>query len=814
MAEETEIKFRFTPKGRQISTAILAGKDKIEFTKAAASIDIHINDTDDDVANIIDLDNKKQIVDITDTIAVDNENNVVQIPIKFEKNKIVEDYQMNTIGIYCNYQGKEVLYAFGALKYPLFMNHTDDSSVLKVYTYITVGTVDNVVIKTNDAENITRDEFIEAMTGKASKQDLADAKKDLSGEIDKKVDQATYDNDMAGKANKDDVAKQISDAKGEAEKHADDQAKINDDNFKDLKQRVDDHDTALNDKASKQDVTDAENRANQHADSTAGTAENNAKSYTDEAIGRIPQTNLTNYYNKQEVDNKVDAAGKVKSVNGGTGDVKTGGTNLFIKSTLQHGWLDHNQTDNGGISNSEADYHTDYIYVAGKDSFTLTFYQPSDYLRNHYFNAQIDLCDGNRNWLASISTWAGNWIINDDKIYLPFSAVPNTVYIRVSVNYGNDDEMLNSHTKLEYGTVLTDWAPAPEDMVNNKDFNNFKRDNQNALNGKANTGDVYPRGDVDNLLSQKAPSYVDGHEVAHLMHNFMSLWGGDAEREPIINGNSTHFFDQVELVGRVLTNSGFFATDGNNYTFPIRKNDGSYSNEQLATALKLISEYAFSAQSTANSKPSRSDVNNSIRANNGSNSFNSAVQNTPIGWGRGLQDLLKESNTKAVNADSDLNNNIGRSKVVVNNNWLTHGGALDLIGRGLANAGWFTEDSNGGFFRFTQKNGSYAAGGISAIFEDLSDRIHDLENGASSYIGKSITLKKDAYVYKPVSSDLQQLNLADNPHMKVTAGSTVRISCLGNFWHRDDGTHENFFGVDYLNNNTSVNVYLKVEDVL
>ncbi|RHW48702.1 hypothetical protein [Lactobacillus bombicola] len=157
MADETEIKFRFTPKGQQVSAAILGGKDKIEFTKAAASIDVHINDTDTDVNNIIDLDNKKQIVDISGTVAVNN--NVVQIPIKFEKNKIAEDYQMNTIGIYAKYQGQEFLYAFGALKYPLYMHHTDDSGVFKMYTYITVGTVANVVIKTDNTESVSHDEL-------------------------------------------------------------------------------------------------------------------------------------------------------------------------------------------------------------------------------------------------------------------------------------------------------------------------------------------------------------------------------------------------------------------------------------------------------------------------------------------------------------------------------------------------------------------------------------------------------------------------------------------------------------------------------
>ena len=181
MAEQPEMKFRFTPKGQQISVETLGGKEKIEFTKAAASIDVHYNDTDDDVANIIDLDNKKQIVDITKTVAV--KDNVVQIPIPFKKNEIEEDYLLNTIGIYVSYKGEEVLYAFGALKHPQYMQRTDDSGVFKLYAYLTVGTVENVVIKTSDTESVSHEEFDDAIKDLPSKDDLTAAQKTLRDEI-------------------------------------------------------------------------------------------------------------------------------------------------------------------------------------------------------------------------------------------------------------------------------------------------------------------------------------------------------------------------------------------------------------------------------------------------------------------------------------------------------------------------------------------------------------------------------------------------------------------------------------------------------
>lgn len=181
MAEQPEMKFRFTTKGQQISVETLGGKEKIEFTKAAASIDVHYNDTDDDVANIIDLDNKKQIVDITKTVAV--KDNVVQIPIPFKKNEVEEDYLLNTVGIYVSYKGEEVLYAFGALKHPQYMQKTDDSGVFKLYAYLTVGTVENVVIKTSDTESVSHEEFDDAIKDLSSKDDLTAAQKTLRDEI-------------------------------------------------------------------------------------------------------------------------------------------------------------------------------------------------------------------------------------------------------------------------------------------------------------------------------------------------------------------------------------------------------------------------------------------------------------------------------------------------------------------------------------------------------------------------------------------------------------------------------------------------------
>ncbi|MDF7683645.1 hypothetical protein PT287_09065 [Lactobacillus sp. ESL0679] len=564
-----------TNAGIDLAKKVNAGRAKFSITKAATSSENLSDKSIADLQNMTELPSIMQyglITDVEDS-ALDKDT-VIGMDLKFNNKELAHGYSVNAIGLYAKEDGgNEFLYAIATAVDPEHMPDFNNKAMFQfnITMYVVVGQSSSVTI------NVTEE-------GVATKQDLAA----VEVEVGKKAnatdvyDKTTINQKFGLKANKTDVTNQINQAKGEAEKYAYDQAKINDDNFKALKQRVDTDETT---KANKADV-----------------------------------------YNKQEVDDKVAAAGKVKSVNGGMGDVQLGGTNLFIKSTLQHGWLDH--TAQGGVQYSEVDYHTDYIWVNGKSKFTLIFYQPSEYVKSHYTNAQIDFYDENQSWIGRVDTGNG-WIVEADDIWLPFSLADGTFWLRVSINYGSTAEKDSSKTKLEYGTVVTDWSPAPEDMISDKDFEQFKQDNQNALNSKATPNDVaqaenranahadsvagtaqsnaqnytssqlanyYNKQQADNALTQKAPSTVDGHDVAHLLHNFVSLWGGDAEREPQINGNSTHFFDQIELVGRVLTASGFFSTDSNNFTFPIRKDDGSYSNEQLATALKLISEYVYAAK--------------------------------------------------------------------------------------------------------------------------------------------------------------------------------------------------------------------------
>ncbi|WEV37741.1 hypothetical protein [Lactobacillus sp. ESL0677] len=415
-----------TNAGIDLAKKVNAGQTKFSITKAATSSE---NLSDKSIAalqNMTELPSVMQygvITDVEDS-ALDKDT-VIGMDLKFNNKELAHGYSVNAIGLYAKEDGgSEFLYAIATAVDPEHMPDFNNKAMFQfnVTMYVVVGQSSNVTI------NVTEE-------GVATKQDLA-----------------AVEAEVGKKANSTDVTNQINQAKGEAEKYAYDQAKINDDNFKGLKQRVDTDETT---KANKADV-----------------------------------------YNKQEIDDKVAAAGKVKSVN-------------------------HNEPDKNG--NIDID--------TGVTSF-----------------------NGNKGNVLGISDIKVNGY-------------------DVKANGAN-----NGSVNFNY-------------FLNGRNF-------ATTVNGIDATQDgniTIPVGDTIDTAQ------VDGHTVKHLLENFVRLWGGDAQREPVINGKSQHFFDQVEWIGRVLTNSGFFANGNDAYTFPIRKNDGSYSNEQLATALKLISEYAYSNKAYADS---------------------------------------------------------------------------------------------------------------------------------------------------------------------------------------------------------------------
>ncbi|MDF7682512.1 hypothetical protein PT287_03120 [Lactobacillus sp. ESL0679] len=429
-----------TNAGIDLAKKVNAGRAKFSITKAATSSENLSDKSIADLQNLTELPSIMQygmITDVEDS-ALDKDT-VIGMDLKFNNKELAHGYSVNAIGLYAKEDGgSEFLYAIATAVDPEHMPDFNNKAMFQfnVTMYVVVGQSSNVTI------NVTEE-------GVATKQDLVavEAEVGKKANVSDVYDKAAINQKLGLKANSTDVTKQINQAKGEAEKYAYDQAKINDDNFKGLKQRVDTDETT---KANKADV-----------------------------------------YNKQEVDDKVAAAGKVKSVN-------------------------HNEPDKNG--NIDID--------TGVTSF-----------------------NGNKGNVLGISDIKVNGY-------------------DVKANGAN-----NGSVNFNY-------------FLNGRNF-------ATTVNGIDATQDgniTIPVGDTIDTAQ------VDGHTVKHLLENFVRLWGGDAQREPVINGKSQHFFDQVEWIGRVLTNSGFFANGNDAYTFPIRKNDGSYSNEQLATALKLISECAYAAK--------------------------------------------------------------------------------------------------------------------------------------------------------------------------------------------------------------------------
>ncbi|MDF7668518.1 hypothetical protein [Lactobacillus sp. ESL0703] len=257
-----------TNAGIDLAKKVNAGQTKFSITKAATSSENLSDKSIADLQNMTELPSIMQYGEISDVEdSAQDKDTVIGMDLEFTNKELAHGYSVNTIGLYAKEDGgNEFLYAIATAVDAEHMPDFNNKAMFQfnITIYVVVGRSSNVTI------NVTEEDV-------TTKQDLETVKTELGQ-----------------KANSTDVTKQINQAKSDAEKYAYDQAKLNDDNFKGLKQRVDNHDTALNGKASKQDVTDAK----QYADSAAKTAQSNAKNYT--------SSQIANYYNKQQTDTSLN----------------------------------------------------------------------------------------------------------------------------------------------------------------------------------------------------------------------------------------------------------------------------------------------------------------------------------------------------------------------------------------------------------------------------------------------------------------------------------------------------------------------------
>lgn len=165
-----------TNKAITLITDILAGKTRIEFTHAVASSKDYSNLNDDQLANLTQIDEVGQDIQINEVnrINKDKESSVV-IPLSFENTEVQNDFMIYTIGIYAReLNGDEVLYSVMTAKTPQLQPAYDGSSptTFKMNAQTLVGKASNVNVVVNPMNSVTLDQLNSELTNYVKINDL------------------------------------------------------------------------------------------------------------------------------------------------------------------------------------------------------------------------------------------------------------------------------------------------------------------------------------------------------------------------------------------------------------------------------------------------------------------------------------------------------------------------------------------------------------------------------------------------------------------------------------------------------------------
>lgn len=171
--QTASINFAFTAQGQALASQALSGKTQITFTKAVSSSTSHYGDTASQSAQLTDLDNKQQTVNITEVDAIDGDPNSVKIPIIFNKKDVDTDYQLLTIGLYAKpTDGDEVLYSVCGLQDPIYMHKTTYDATYRIDLIVIVGTSANVTLKVDPAGLVSNADLTAALKDYPSKEEM------------------------------------------------------------------------------------------------------------------------------------------------------------------------------------------------------------------------------------------------------------------------------------------------------------------------------------------------------------------------------------------------------------------------------------------------------------------------------------------------------------------------------------------------------------------------------------------------------------------------------------------------------------------
>lgn len=163
-----------TDAGFALETRVRADETKMQFTRATISTDDHFSDTDDALAKLTELSNIQQDGKVTAVQVINTTTVYVQVDVNQAESKA--DYQMRSAALYAkDDDGTEVLYGVTVLQDPVFVHKDADGSYLGFGINTTVGRASNVVVVVDPANMVTQQVFESTMKNYYTKAEV-DAK--------------------------------------------------------------------------------------------------------------------------------------------------------------------------------------------------------------------------------------------------------------------------------------------------------------------------------------------------------------------------------------------------------------------------------------------------------------------------------------------------------------------------------------------------------------------------------------------------------------------------------------------------------------
>lgn len=210
---------------------------------------------------------------------------------------------------------------------------------------------------------------------------------------------------------------------------------------------------------------DAQNLRTMLAGKADNTTYTNFVNLTNQALNaRLTASDLNGYAKTADVQATANGLRlNIDSVNGRLDNLKIGGRNLFALSKVKYGWMvdsTFRASDSGNVAIENIPLYGNkkLIFSAYDTPFT-----SSNFSRILVFDDKNDL-------LTKFETFEAGKVID-------LSAYPTADHIALSIalwNQGNNtlnnvnqaQWLKDNRYKLEFGTVATDWTPAPEDVAN------------------------------------------------------------------------------------------------------------------------------------------------------------------------------------------------------------------------------------------------------------------------------------------------------------------------------------------------------------